>query len=73
MIAFRRSAGLRALLFAIAALPFIFGENWIPSTALIFLKPVLPITKPDALPFSKMVSWVPCRMIAQIGLPRRRR
>jgi hypothetical protein len=39
------------LLFAIAALPFISGENWIPSTALIFLKPALPITKPDALPF----------------------
>jgi hypothetical protein len=33
-----------------AALPFILGEYWIPSTALIFLKRTLPITKPDALP-----------------------
>ncbi|MEO6781300.1 MAG: hypothetical protein ABI196_10350 [Bradyrhizobium sp.] len=39
------------MLFAIAALPFIFGEKWIPSTALIFLKRPLPITKPAALPF----------------------
>jgi hypothetical protein len=32
-------------------LPFILGEYWIPSTALIFLKRPLPMTKPDALVF----------------------
>jgi len=51
MIVFLRSSRVRGSLFAIAALPFILEEYLIPSTALIFRKRALPITKPDALPF----------------------
>jgi hypothetical protein len=50
MIAFRRSSGESALPFELET-PFILGEWTMPSTALIFLKRALPITKPDALLF----------------------
>ncbi|WP_316174944.1 MULTISPECIES: hypothetical protein [unclassified Bradyrhizobium] len=50
MIDFRRSSGERALPVEDEA-PFILGEYWIPSTALILRNRALPITKPPALVF----------------------
>jgi hypothetical protein len=50
MMAFRFSAGVAFLSLETAVWPFMPGEYLIPSTALIFLKRALPMTKPEILP-----------------------